>query len=162
MQPYLAKKLDVNIDTVILVWTFGFVGFIIGSLVAGFVFRRFCKRKQSKMWFLAITFSVNGVIMLAIPFINNFVAIVLARCIQNICIGAYIIEATRGPPDVPCLLVISILQFIADLLRLCMTVCNKQKFLPRQSKIHSKFWKISIPVTLMSVCFISGKIRSKI
>ena len=87
MQPYLAKKLDVEIDTINLVWTFGFVGFIIGSLVAGFVFRRFCKAKQSKMWFLAITFMINGVIMLTIPFINDFKVIVLARCVQNICIG---------------------------------------------------------------------------
>ena len=72
IQPYLAQKLDVEIDTVNLVWTFGFVGFIIGSLAAGFVFRRFCKAKQSKMWFLASTFSINGLIMIGIPFINDF------------------------------------------------------------------------------------------
>ena len=68
----MAKKLDVEIDTVNLVWTFGFVGFIIGSLAAGFLFRRFCKAKQSKMWFLASTFSINGLIMIGIPFINDF------------------------------------------------------------------------------------------
>ena len=68
----MAKKLDVEIDTVNLVWTFGFVGFIIGSLATGFVFRRFCKAKQSKMWFLASTFSINGLIMIGIPFINDF------------------------------------------------------------------------------------------
>ena len=72
IQPYLAKKLDVEIDTVNLVWTFGFVGFIIGSLAAGFVFRRFCKDKRSKMWFMASTFSINGLIMIGIPFINDF------------------------------------------------------------------------------------------
>ena len=99
MQPYLAKKLDVNIDTINLVWTFGFVGFVIGSLVAGFVFRQFCKAKQSKMWFLATTFMINGVIMLSIPFINDFKVTVLARCIQNICIGKSNFQFEIAPPD---------------------------------------------------------------
>ena len=81
IQPYLAKKLDVEIDTVNLVWTFGFVGFIIGSLAAGFVFRRFCKAKQSKMWFLASTFSINGLIMIGIPFINDFKGSLISECI---------------------------------------------------------------------------------
>ena len=79
IQPYLAKKLDVEIDTVNLVWTFGFVGFIIGSLAAGFVFRRFCKAKQSKMWFLASTFSINGLIMIGIPFINDFKGVLISE-----------------------------------------------------------------------------------
>ncbi len=40
MQPYLAKRVDVDIDTINLVWTFGFTGFFIGAFITGQVFKR--------------------------------------------------------------------------------------------------------------------------
>lgn len=39
MQPYIAVNVDVNIDTINLLWSFGFFGFAVGALGSGFVFR---------------------------------------------------------------------------------------------------------------------------
>ncbi len=39
-QPYLARNVGVSIDLVNLVWTFGFLGYVAGSLIAGMVFKR--------------------------------------------------------------------------------------------------------------------------
>ena len=64
--------MNVDIDTINLVWTFGFVGFIIGSLISGFIFRRFCKAKGSKMWFLASSFFINGTLLIFIEMYNIF------------------------------------------------------------------------------------------
>ena len=35
-----------------------------------------------------------GIIMVGIPFLNSFAALVIARCLQNICLGAYITADT--------------------------------------------------------------------
>ena len=34
-QPYLAANVNVNIDTINLVWTFGFFGYTVGALITG-------------------------------------------------------------------------------------------------------------------------------
>lgn len=39
-QPYLAKNVGVNIDTINLVWSAGFAGYLVGSLATGFVYKR--------------------------------------------------------------------------------------------------------------------------
>ena len=41
MQPYLARNVEVKIDLINLVWTFGFAGYVIGALVTGFIFKRY-------------------------------------------------------------------------------------------------------------------------
>ena len=40
-QPYLAQNVGVDIDTINLVWSFGFLGYITGALITGFTFKRF-------------------------------------------------------------------------------------------------------------------------
>ena len=40
MQPYLARNVNVDIDQVNFVWTFGFIGYIFGSIGCGLVFKR--------------------------------------------------------------------------------------------------------------------------
>jgi MFS family permease len=39
-QPYLARNVGVGVDLINLVWTFGFLGYVVGSLIAGMVFKR--------------------------------------------------------------------------------------------------------------------------
>ena len=95
-QPYLALNVGVDIDTINLVWTFGFLGFTIGSLVSGFIFRRFCSTPKSKMGFLWITMFLNGAVMTSLPFISSFPALIIVRGLQNICLGAYITADTRN------------------------------------------------------------------
>jgi hypothetical protein len=41
-QPYLAQNVGVDIAIINLVWSFGFFGYMVGSLGTGFVFRRYC------------------------------------------------------------------------------------------------------------------------
>jgi len=93
-QPYLAYNVGVSIDTINLVWTAGFLGYTVGSIVTGYVFRRFCTTNRKKMLFLWLTFFGNGAIMISLPFINNFSGLVCARCLQNIFLGAYITADT--------------------------------------------------------------------
>merc|ERR1719266_3304787 len=93
-QPYLAYNVGVSIDTINLVWTAGFLGYTVGSVVTGYVFRRFCTTNRKKMLFLWLTFLGNGGIMISLPFIKNFPGLVFARCLQNIFLGAYITADT--------------------------------------------------------------------
>ena len=39
-QPYIAKNVGVEVDTINLLWSFGFFGFAVGAVAAGFVFKR--------------------------------------------------------------------------------------------------------------------------
>ncbi|TRY63094.1 hypothetical protein TCAL_00469 [Tigriopus californicus] len=89
-QPYLAKNVGVNIAVINLVWTFGFLGYIIGSLGTGFIFKRYLTNPKMKLAFLWITLSLNGVGMLILPFITNFGLLVTVRGLQYGLLGAYI------------------------------------------------------------------------
>ena len=40
-QPYLAQNVGVKVNLINLVWTLGFLGYMIGGLSAGFTFQRF-------------------------------------------------------------------------------------------------------------------------
>ena len=39
-QPYLAQNVGVNIDTINLVWSFGFAGYVLGSVSTGFIYKK--------------------------------------------------------------------------------------------------------------------------
>ena len=50
-----------GVDTINLVWTFGFFGYMIGSLATSFVFKEYLKRDGAKLVFLWITICITGV-----------------------------------------------------------------------------------------------------
>jgi hypothetical protein len=89
-QPYLASNVGVNIDTINLVWTFGFFGYMVGALLAGFIFRQFCPTSGKKMAFLATTMALNGALMIVVPLTSSFGVLVFVRCLQNVALGAFI------------------------------------------------------------------------
>ena len=60
-QPYLARNTGVNIDTINLVWTFGFFGYMVGSLGTSFIFKRYLRRPAAKLCFLWLTIFLTGV-----------------------------------------------------------------------------------------------------
>ena len=60
-QPYLARNTGVNIDTINLVWTFGFFGYMVGSLGTSFIFKRYLKKPAAKLCFLWLTIFLTGV-----------------------------------------------------------------------------------------------------
>ncbi len=79
-----------NFIQINLVWTFGFGGYMIGALLAGFIFRKFCPTNTKKMVFLSVNMAICGAFTIVLPFVNNFGVLVLARLLQNISLGAYI------------------------------------------------------------------------
>lgn len=93
-QPYLASNVNVDIDTINLVWTFGFFGYMLGAIGTGFIFRRFCSTNARKMAFLSSNMLLTGALMIVLPFADNFGLLVFARCVQNICLGAFITADT--------------------------------------------------------------------
>lgn len=89
-QPYIARNVDVEIDTINLVWTFGFGGYLFGSLITGYLLKRFVPSGRGKLTFLWATICVNGVIMCVVPFLRNFGLLVFVRAVQNIALGGFI------------------------------------------------------------------------
>ena len=83
-QPYLAQKVGVDIDVINLVWTFGFAGYFVGSMATGAIFKHYFRSEMSKMCFLTFTIGLNGVMMDGLPFISNFVLLIVYRFLQNL------------------------------------------------------------------------------
>ena len=50
-----------DIDTINLVWTFGFFGYMVGSLGTSFIFKEYLKADWAKLVFLSVTICVTGV-----------------------------------------------------------------------------------------------------
>ena len=57
----LLRNTGVDIATINLVWTFGFFGYMVGSLATSFVFKEYIKSEKGKLSFLAITICITGV-----------------------------------------------------------------------------------------------------
>jgi predicted lipid-binding transport protein (Tim44 family) len=55
------RNTGVAIDTVNFVWTFGFLGYLVGSLLTGLVFKRFIRTAAGKLVFLFATICLTGV-----------------------------------------------------------------------------------------------------
>ena len=58
---FMNRNTGVNIDTINLVWTFGFFGYMIGSLGTSFIFKRYLRRPAAKLCFLWLTIFLTGV-----------------------------------------------------------------------------------------------------
>ena len=56
-----SRNTGVAIDTVNFVWTFGFLGYLVGSLLTGLVFKQFIRTAGAKLTFLFLTICVTGV-----------------------------------------------------------------------------------------------------
>ena len=96
-----------DIATINLVWTFGFFGYMVGSLATSFVFKEYVKSEKAKLSFLASTICVTGVrkykflfpnnltflilqiIMIFLPFTSSFALLAIARLLQIMALGAF-------------------------------------------------------------------------
>jgi len=88
-QPYLAKNTGVEIDTINLVWSFGFFGYMVGSLGTSFIFKEYLRKDWAKLVFLWLTICVTGAIMIVLPFTSSFAFLVTARLLQILSLGAF-------------------------------------------------------------------------
>ena len=69
------RNTGVDIATINLVWTFGFFGYMVGSLATSFVFKEYIKSEKAKLSFLAITKCITGVSSKQIFLIFNLLII---------------------------------------------------------------------------------------
>ncbi len=78
-QLYLAKNVGVDIDTINLMWTFGFVGFLLGALFTGMVFKQYMRSTMAKVGYVGGVLALTGVLMAAIPFATSFPLLLALR-----------------------------------------------------------------------------------
>ena len=78
-----------DIDTINLVWSFGFFGYMVGSLGTSFIFKEYLKADWAKLVFLSVTICATGAIMIILPFTSSFAVLVTARLLQILALGAF-------------------------------------------------------------------------
>ena len=82
MQPFLAYNLQTDTQTINLVWTLGFLGFLIGSLITSHIFTKYLTNSIKKMSFMSFVMVITGVATLSLPFIFNLPLLLVARFVQ--------------------------------------------------------------------------------
>ena len=82
MQPFLAYNLDLDTQTINLVWTLGFLGFLIGSLITSHIFTNFLKTSTMKMVFMSLVLILIGTSTSCLPFMSNLPLLLTARFLQ--------------------------------------------------------------------------------
>ena len=82
LQPYLAYNLETDTSTINLVWTLGFIGFLLGSLLIGTVFTRYITSSRGKLFFMFIVLLLTGLSTIVMPFMDNLPLLLLCRFLQ--------------------------------------------------------------------------------
>ena len=82
MQPYLAYNLRTDTQTINLVWTLGFSGFLIGSLFTSHVFTKYLTSSFKKLSFMSFVMLITGISTAALPFMPNLFTLLLCRFFQ--------------------------------------------------------------------------------
>ena len=82
MQPFLAYNLQTDTQTINLVWTLGFLGFLVGSLITSHIFTRYLRTSLRKLMFMSSVMLLTGLATLCLPFIMNLPLLLMARFIQ--------------------------------------------------------------------------------
>ena len=82
MQPFLAYNLQTDTQTINLVWTLGFLGFLVGSLITSHIFTRCLDTSAKKLLFMSAVMFITGLATLCLPFIMNLPLLLIARFIQ--------------------------------------------------------------------------------
>jgi hypothetical protein len=82
MQPYLAYNLGTDTQTINLVWTLGFSGFLIGSLFTSYVFTKYLTSSNMKLIFMSLVLLLTGVSTLLMPFMPNLPMLLVCRFFQ--------------------------------------------------------------------------------
>jgi len=90
MQPFLAYNLQTNTQTINLVWTLGFLGFLFGSLITSHIFTKYLVTSVRKLLFLSSVMLLTGLATLSLPFMNNMPLLLLARFFQFLSYGLFL------------------------------------------------------------------------
>ena len=82
MQPYLAYNLQTNTQTINLVWTLGFSGFLIGSLFTSYIFTKYLTSSHKKLIFMSLVLLLTGISTILLPFMTNLPLLLICRFFQ--------------------------------------------------------------------------------
>lgn len=103
MQPYLAYNLNTDTSTINLIWTLGFIGFLIGSLLISHVFTKYINSSKWKLTFMAFLLLLTGFSTIIMPFMDNLPFLLACRFVQFLGYGTFLtadsvlIVYTLGP-----------------------------------------------------------------
>lgn len=90
MQPYLAYNLGTDTQTINLVWTLGFSGFLIGSLFTSYIFTKYLTSSNKKLIFMSLVLLLTGVSTFLMPFMPNLPMLLVCRFFQFLSYGIFI------------------------------------------------------------------------
>jgi len=90
MQPFLAYNLSTDTSTINLVWTLGFLGFLIGSILTSHTFTKYLVTERKKLLLMFGILLMTGLSTLALPFAPNLPLLLLSRFIQFLCYGIFL------------------------------------------------------------------------
>ena len=82
MQPYLAYNLATDTSTINLVWTLGFSGFLIGSILTSHIFTKYLTSSRLKLSFMSSILLLTGLSTLLMPFMPNLPLLLACRFLQ--------------------------------------------------------------------------------
>ena len=88
MQPYLAYNLATDTSTINLVWTLGFSGFLIGSILTSHIFTKYLTSSKLKLSFMSSILLLTGLSTLLMPFMPNLPLLLACRFLQVTCCGS--------------------------------------------------------------------------
>ena len=82
MQPYLAYNLATDTSTINLVWTLGFSGFLIGSILTSTILTKHLTSSRLKLSFMSSIQLLTGLSTLLMPFMPNLPLLLACRFLQ--------------------------------------------------------------------------------
>ena len=88
-QPYLAKNVSTNVDTINFIWTGRSIGFAGAAIIAAFVFKKYFTSTRSKLTYLASAEVFTGVFIIVTPFIYNFPLLIAMVTIYGLGLGLF-------------------------------------------------------------------------
>ena len=92
MQPYLAYNLATDTSTINLVWTLGFSGFLIGSILTSTILTKHLTSSRLKLSFMSSIQLLTGLSTLLMPFMPNLPLLLACRFLQVtkcLCFASY-------------------------------------------------------------------------
>ena len=71
-QPYLAKNVSKDVDTINYIWTGRSIGFCVTAVVSALLFQRYFKVTWQKLTFLAFAEAMTGIFVILTPFVHRY------------------------------------------------------------------------------------------
>jgi len=88
-QPYLARNVEVSVDTINFIWTGRSIGFMITSVLTAVVFKKYCRQTWQKMAFLATAELITGAFVFLTPWASSFPVLLVFVTIFGMSLGLF-------------------------------------------------------------------------